>query len=51
MMEAQEGGDICVLTIDSCCSKQKVTQHFKAILLQLKNIFKKYHRKKKCQWP
>ena len=44
--EPQEGGDICVLIIDSCCSKHNVTQHCKAILLQLKHIFKNVIGKK-----
>ena len=35
--EAQEGRDICILTADSHCHKQqKLTQHCKAVILQLK---------------
>ena len=37
--EAEEGGDICIFIAESCCLQQKVTQHFKAIIFQLKFNF------------
>ena len=41
--KAQEGGDICVHIADLHCCRQKLTQHCKAIILQLK-------KKKKSDW-
>ena len=32
--EVYEGGDICIHTADSLVVQQKLTQHYKAILLQ-----------------
>ena len=37
--EAQEGEDICIHIADSCCIPQKLTQHRKPIICQLKNLF------------
>ena len=39
--EALEGGDISILIVDHGFVRQKVTQHFKAIILQLKINVKK----------
>ena len=39
--EAQEGGDICVPKLIPVSVQQKLTQHCKAITLQLKKIKKK----------
>ena len=44
--EAPEGGDICVHVADSLHCTQKLT-HFKAIILQLKNIKIKTRQKYK----
>ena len=38
--EAQDGGDMCVHTVDSLFVQNKLTQHCKAIFLQLKNKIK-----------
>ena len=37
--EVQEGKDICMLIAESLVVQQKLTQHCKAIILQLKNTF------------
>lgn len=34
--EAADGGDFCILTTDACCLRKKLTQHWKAIILQCK---------------
>ena len=34
--ETQKGGDVCIHTADSFMVQQKLTQHCKAITLQLK---------------
>ena len=39
--DAQMGGDICIFMADSCFLQWKPTQHYKAIILQLKINFKK----------
>ena len=40
--DAQMGGDICIFMADSCFLQWKPTQHYKAIILQLKiNLEKK----------
>ena len=39
--EAQMGGDICIFMADSCFLQRKPTQHYKAIILQLKTNLKK----------
>ena len=40
--EVQEGGDICILMVDSHSYMAETTQHCKAIIFQLKINFKKY---------
>ena len=42
--EAQMGGDICIFMADSCFLQQKPTQHYKAIILQLKTTLKKKNK-------
>ena len=32
----QEGGDMYIVTADSCCCTAETNQHYKAIILQLK---------------
>ena len=39
--EVQEGKDICIPMADSCNVWQKLTQYYKAIILQLKINLKK----------
>ena len=39
--EAQMGGDIRIFMADSCFLHRKPTQHYKAIILQLKTNLKK----------
>ena len=39
--EVQERGNICILMADSCCDMAEI-EHCKAIILQLKLIFKKH---------
>ena len=43
--EVQEGGDLCIPMADSCWYMQKPTQHYKAVILQLKinKFFKKLY--------
>ena len=47
--EAQERGDICVHIADSLSAlvQQKLMQHCKAVILQLKINFKKFKNNKK----
>ena len=48
--EAQEGEDICIFLADSQCCMAKTNTTLRAIILQLKLIFKNY-LKKKIQAP
>ena len=48
--EAQEGGNICILMVDSCFVHNKIAQHCKAIILQLKKN-KKKKRKERKMYP
>ena len=43
--EVQEGGDICIHIAGSHVVQQKLTQHCKAVILQLKINFKKEGKK------
>ena len=45
--EAQEGGNICILMVDSCFVHHKLAQHCKAIILQLKKKKKKKEKKER----